>query len=194
MSGYTLTQPELFYSLPAAVTKNTWTTQAVISSPGGSGTPDRCIIPAKYFNSINKAAHITAMGTIECDSAASFTLAAGLDAAAGTIAGTGGGTLFTSSALSMSASTTALPFSLELDIVAQAVGHLATTLQVNGEIDIHAGASGTWSTARNSAMISSNVTGIDNEINLWLELFGTWTVSASTNQTILQLFKVYLEN
>jgi hypothetical protein len=191
MSGYTMTQPELYYSLPTAVTKNTYTTQAILSAPGTTAVP-RCMIPANYFSVIGKSIHFEANGTIECDSAASFTMAAALDTTGGTI--NASGILFTTAALAMSTSATVFPWTAEVDIVTQAIGATDTTLQVNGEVDIHGGATGAWSTARNSSMFSNSLATIDNEVNLWLELLGTWTVSGATNTTTLQQFKVYLEN
>jgi hypothetical protein len=43
-------------------------------------------------------------------------------------------------------------------------------------------------------MNQSTLTGLSNEINLWLELFGTWSASSASNTTTLKQFKVYLEN
>lgn len=192
MSQYTATMPELYYSLPAPVTKNTYTTQAVISAAASSSVP-RCMIPANYFSLIGKSAHFEANGTIANTAAATFIFAAGLDAAAGTIAGTGGATLFTTSAVTPTASTTC-PFTLEFDLVASAVGNAGTTLQVAGEVNVHAAASAAWSTGRQSNMVNGNVTGVNNEISLWLELFGTWSASSASNTTTLNAFKVYLEN
>src|SRR5579859_3562314 len=105
MSGYTMTQPEAYYVLPAPVTKNTFTTQAVISATGSTSLP-RCMIPANSLNAIGKAAQVRMWGTVATTSAATITLAAGLDAVAGTIAGTGGGTLFKLSALTPTAAVT----------------------------------------------------------------------------------------
>lgn len=192
MSGYTLTQPELYYALPAAVTKNTYTTQAVISAIASSSVP-RCLIPANYFSLIGKSAKVWAWGTIANASAATFIFAAGLDAAAGTIAGTGGATLFTTAAVTPTASTTCV-FEIDMDITCRAVGNAGTTLQACGEIDVHAASASSWSTARQSAMFDNNLTAVNNEIALYLELFGTWSASSASNTTTLDQFKVYLEN
>lgn len=193
MSGYTLTQGELFYSLPAAVTKNTFTTQACISAVASTSVP-RCMIPALYFATVGKSLSIYAAGTIANTAAATFVMAAGLDSTAGTIAGTGGGTLFTSAALTPTASVTA-PWDLNADIVCQAVGNLGTTLQFNASVTAgNAASAGAWSAGVQVAKFSTTVTGVNNEIQLWLELFGTWSASSSSNTTTLQQFKVYLEN
>jgi hypothetical protein len=194
MSFYTGTQAELLYSLPAAVTKNTYTTQAPISAIASTSVP-RCQIPAGFFASnpsaIGKTIHVEAHGTIANTSAATFIFAAGLDAAAGTIAGTGGATLFTSAALTPTASVTA-PWTLEMDLVCQAAGNLGTTIQCNAEINVSSVASsGAWGTSRQTAMFANSLTGINSEIGFYLELFGTWSASASGNTTTLQQFSVY---
>jgi hypothetical protein len=193
VSGYTLTQGELFYCLPAAVTKNTYTSQAPISAIASTSVP-RCMIPALYFSLIGKSARFTAWGTIANTSAATFIFAAGLDAAAGTIGGTGGGTLFTSASLTPTASVTA-QWMMQGDVTCQAVGNLGTTLQVNAEIRVsNVASAGAWSTSFQDEMLATTLTGLNNEIPLFLELFGTWSASAAGNTTTLQQFKVYLDN
>jgi hypothetical protein len=189
-----MTQPELYYSLPSAVTKNTYTTQAPISAIASSSIP-RCMIPAEYFSVIGKSIHFEANGTIANTSAATFVFAAGLDAVAGTIGGTGGATLFTAPAVTPTASTTCL-WTMEYDIVCQAVGSLGTTLEIDGEIDLSTVATNTWQTSGTKQLLmnQSTLTGLSNEINLWLELFGTWSASSASNTTTLKQFKVYLEN
>jgi hypothetical protein len=194
MSGYTLTQPELFYELPSSVTRNNYVTatQACMSALVSTSVP-RCLIPAGYFSAVGKSAHFMAAGTIVGTASPTLALAAGLDAVGGTIAGTGGATLFTAATTTPSATVT--PFIMEFDLTCQAVGSLGTTLQLNGEIDISATATNVWGTARNSNMIASSITGINNEIGLYLELFATWTGTvSSSDSTVLQQFKVYLEN
>jgi hypothetical protein len=188
-----MTQGELLYSQPAAVTKNTYTTQAPISAIASSSVP-RCIIPAGYFTAPGKALKVTAKGTItSVAGTATFVYAAGLDAAAGTIAGTGGATLFTT-ATDTPAITTVFPWDLDMDITCQAVGNLGTTLQCNGTIRRAVVATSVWSAAATTIMWSNNLTGVNNEISLFLELFGTWSVSNAANSTTLQQFKVYGEN
>ena len=195
MSGYTMTQPELYYSLPAAVTRSNYVTatQACMSALTSTSIP-RCMIPALYFSQIGKSVHFEANGTITGTASPTLIIAAGLDFAAGTIAGTGGATLFTTGA-TLTPASALTPFTMEVDIVCQAVGNLGTTLQTNGEIDVHGGLTGTWSTARSSSMFDVNSTGVNNEQNMWLELFATWTGTVSASDvTVLQQFKVYLEN
>jgi hypothetical protein len=187
-----MTQDELLYNLTVAVTKNTYTTQAPISAIASTSVP-RALIPAGYFGVIGKSLKVKASGTIANTSAATFVLAGGLDAAAGTIAGSGGTTLFTSAALTPTAATTC-PFDLDMDITCQAVGNLGTTLQCNGTIRCNAAATSAWSAAGQVAMFANNLTGLNNEISLFLELFGTWSASAAGNTTTLSLMKVYGEN
>lgn len=194
MSGYTGTQGELYYELPSSVTRNNYVTatQACLSALAATSVP-RCLIPSLYFNQVGKSIHFEANGTITGTASPTFLFAAGLDAAGGTIAGTGGATLFTGATTTPSA--TATPWTMEFDLTCQAVGQAGTTLQLNGEIDIHAGATNTWSTARNTNMMAASITGVDNEKALYLELFGTWTGTVSSSDTTtLQQFKVYLEN
>jgi hypothetical protein len=194
VSGYTLTQPELYYSLPASVTRNNYVTatQACMSALASTSVP-RCMIPAMYFSAVGKSAHWEANGTITGTASPTLALAAGLDSVAGTIAGTGGATLF--SAPTITPTATATPFDMAFDITCQAVGSLGTTLVLNGDIHVHGGATNTWSTARNSNMISASITGINNEIALWMELFATWTGTVSTSDTTtLTQFKLWLEN
>jgi len=193
MSGYTLTQGELYYELTTAVTKNTYTTQAPISAIASSSVP-RCLIPALYFSAVGKSIHFWAAGTIANTGAATFIFAAGHDAAAGTIAGSGGATLFTSAALTPTASVTAT-WDLVGDITCQAVGNLGTTLQFNGTARVNnVASSGAWGTGMQTAQFANNLTGLNNEIPFWLELFGTWSASSASNTTTLQQFKVYGEN
>jgi hypothetical protein len=196
LSGYTMTQGELLYSLPSSVTKNTYTTQAPISAIASSSIP-RCLIPAGYFTYPGKALRLKAEGTItSVAGTATFVYAGGLDAAAGTIAGTGGATLFTSATLTP-AITTIFPWSIDCDITCQAVGNLGTTLQSNGEIKVAQAATSVWSTTALpplSLMFNNNLTGVNNEISLFLELFGTWSVSNAANSTTLTQMRVYGEN
>lgn len=188
-----MTQMELLYALSAPVTKNTYTTQAPISALASTSIP-RCVIPAGFFNTIGKSLSIYAAGTIANTAAATFIMAMGLDSAAGTIAGAGGGTLFTSAALTPTAAVTA-PFDINADITCTAVGNLGTTLQFNATVTAGAVASsGSWSAGVQAAKFANTLTGINNEIALWMELFGTWSASSASNTTTLQQFKVYGEN
>lgn len=196
MSGYTMTQTEELYSLPAAVTTTTFTTatQKLISAIASSSVP-RCIIPAGYFTNPGKTLRIYASGSVSnLATGATFIYAAGLDAAAGTIAGTGGATLFTSAAVTPTASTVC-PWRLDGEITCQAVGNLGTTLQFNGDMSVAtAVTSGAWNATAQTCKFANNLTGLNNEINLYLELWGTFTGTTTSCTTILQQFKVFGEN
>src|SRR5690349_9501121 len=94
MSFYTGTQCELLYSLNAAVTKNTYTTQAVFSA---AAAQPKAVVPAGFFssnpNGVGRALLLKAAGTIATTSAATFAGALGWDQTAGTV-GTSLGTFF----------------------------------------------------------------------------------------------------
>lgn len=202
MSGYTGTQYELYYTLPSAVTTTTFTTAtAKLTSALTATSVPRCIIPANYFSAIGKSFTFYAAGTIDnLATTATYIFSAGLDIAPGTIAGTGGATLYTSPAATPAASTNC-PFEINGSVVCQAVGGGpaagagATTLQYNGNIAVALGASGASFSASNvSTKFSNNLTGVNNELNLWLELFGTFTGTTTGCTTTLQQLKLYLEN
>jgi hypothetical protein len=188
-----MTQLELLYNLPAAVTKNTYTTQAPISAIASTSVP-RALIPAGYFNVVGKSLRVKAGGTItSVAGTATFVWASGLDATAGTIAGTGGATLFTSPTYTP-AITTIFPWDLDMDLTCQAVGSLGTTIQCNGYLRVAVVATSVFSAAGQTMAFTNNLTGVNNEISLFLELFGTWSVSNAANSTTLQVLKVYGEN
>jgi hypothetical protein len=204
MSGYTMTQPELYYELPAPVTRTNYVTatQACMSALIATSIP-MCMIPAGYFSAIGKSIHFEANGTVTGTTSPTFIMAAGLDVVPNTIGGTGGVTLFTTPATTTAPTTTAWPWTMEFDITAQAVGGGTiatigaggTTLQLNGEIDVQGAATNTWATGRMTNMMDANLTSVNNEVNLFLELFATWTGTVTTSDiTVVQQFKVYLEN
>jgi hypothetical protein len=197
VSGYTLTQMELLYALPAAVTKNTYTTIAPISAAAATSVP-RCIIPMNYFSAIGKSLSYRARGTLQSAAGtATFSFTGGLDSTAGTL----GKTLFATANLTPATST--VVFDIEGDITCQATGQAGTTLQSNGSVRVAGTTANAWLTslaatggaAAGAQMLFSNsITGLDNEVNQYLELFGTWSASSATNSTVLQVFKVYGEN
>ena len=88
MSFYSGIPSELLYSLPAQVTKNTYTTQAVFSqNPTSGGTV--AIVPANFFggnpNGIGRALRLTASGTIANTAAATFNFVLGWDPTVNTL-------------------------------------------------------------------------------------------------------------
>src|SRR5260370_36329825 len=143
MSFYSGIPSELLYALPAPVTKNTYTTQAVFSAPV---TQAAAVVPPNFFsgnpNGIGRTLRLTASGTIATTAAATFNFVLGWDPTPGTL----GATLATPwPALAPTAAVTC-PWWLDLLIPAQAVGSLGLSRQTNGLLRGGPGASGTLAT------------------------------------------------
>jgi hypothetical protein len=186
MSFYTGTQTEVLYTLPAAVTKNTYTTQACMSALGA--TNQIPTLPGGYFaafpNGIGRAVLVKAWGTIATTSAATFAGALAVDTTAATALNPI--TMFT--AVAPTAAVTA-QWEMEAWITCQANAATAgTTLQVNGKWQQSTVATGgaLQSAAPWTAMFAGNLTGLPSNVPLFVELFGTWSASASGNTTTLQ--------
>lgn len=185
MSFYTGTQMETLYTLPAAVTKNTYTTEAVFSALGASAPLPS--IPAGFFgavpNGVGRSLWLHAEGTIATTSAATLAVNLGVDSTAGTKANA----VAIMAATAPVAAITA-PWHLDAWITAQAVGTTGgMTLQVNGRWTMEGVASGGVASAGalNSGF-AANLTGLLSTSTYYLELFGTWSVSAAGNTTTLQ--------
>jgi hypothetical protein len=90
MSGYTMTQAEMLYGLPAPVTKNTFTTQAVISAP--AATQDVANVKGGYWQGgtegLGRPLWVHAEGTIANTAAATFQMVLGWDPTPGTLGST----------------------------------------------------------------------------------------------------------
>lgn len=189
MSFYTGTQTELLYTLAAAVTKNTYTTQAVLSAP--AATAPTAVIPAGYFmnppaSGPGKAIMLVAFGTIANTAAATFAPAFGIDPTPGTIANA----QTIAAAVAPTAATTTV-WQLEMCITARAVGQTGgMTLQCDGRWNQSAGASATVPVATGLASsFSASVTGLQGGLAYSLELLGTWSASSASNTTTLnQMF------
>jgi hypothetical protein len=204
MSGITFTQMELLYSLQAPVTTTTFTTAVAkpISAITGTAIP-RCVIPAGFFDHIGKSISWWAAGTVSnLATAATFIYTVGLDVVPGTLStsGAGGNTLLTTPAQAPAASQVC-PWEMNGDIVATAVGGGnsggvgGTTLQINGNVNMAVTAApSAWTAGQVATKFAVSVGNINNEINLWMELFGTFTGTTTSCQTVLQQFKVYGEN
>ena len=198
MSGYNGQNYELYYTLPAAVTKNTYTTIAPISAIASTGTVPRCIIPANYFSVIGKSLYFRARGTIQSAAGtATFVWTGGLDSTAGTL----GKTIFATATLTPATGTAV--FDIEGDIVCQQSAQANSTLACNGTVRVAGTTANAWVTSLSATggaavhsvmQFSNSITTLDNEVNQYLELFGTWSASSGTNSTVLQQFKVYGEN
>jgi hypothetical protein len=185
VSFLTGTQTESLYSLPAAVTKNTYTTEAVFSALGASAPLPT--IPAGYFgsvpNGVGRGLYLRAEGTIATTSAATFAVNLGLDTASGTKANSVGVMAATAPVAAITA-----PWHLEAWYTCQAVGTTGgLTLQVNGRWVMEGSATGGTAVATSLASgFSGNLTGLLDTTQYFIELFGTWSASAAGNTTTLQ--------
>ncbi len=192
ISFTTGTQVEQLYSLPAAVTKNTYTTQAILSAP--AATANICKIPGGYFsgsdpNPVGRTLYLKALGSIATTSAATFSPAIALNTTPGTILATWNTTIYT--AVAPTAAVTA-QWDLEVWFTCQQSGDLAgLTLQMNGKWTQSSVASGGALTATtvsgfDGAVFASNLTGLTPATTYFIELLGTWSASAAGNTTTLQ--------
>lgn len=193
MSFLTGTQAELLYSLSAPVTKNTYTTQAAFT--GVAGTNTVCKLPAGYFlndnpNPVGRSLLYIARGTIANTAAATFAGALGLDTTAGTIANST--TMFAAS--TPTASTTA-PWAVMIELTCAAFATSTFSVQVDGTWTQEATASGAaLGTGAFSSSFTGLLTGIDPRVDLYIELFGTWSASAAGNTTTVNQIKLFGQN
>jgi hypothetical protein len=191
MSGLTGTQAELLYSLPAPVTKNTYTTQAVISALPGTGPLAR--IPGGYFmenpNPIGRCLYLQAFGTMGNASAATFNPGVALDVTPGTIVGSPSSASFYSPALATTSGIT-VQWQCQVWFTCTAFAETSMTLQMNGQWGQTTVASGGIGNASGiSGQCASTITGLVAATPYYVELTGTWgTSSASNTTTIQQMF------
>jgi hypothetical protein len=190
MSFLTGTQQENVYSLNTAVTKNTYTTAAAITAPGT--TQARAIIPAGFFgsvpNGVGRGLYVHGSGTVATTSAATFIGQLCLNSTPGTLLAAGALTYWP--ILAPTAATTCV-WSLDAWYVCQQVGATSMILQVNGEYRQSVVATGTLSAAPQSVMFQANLTTLNSESQMAVELFGTWSASASGNTTTVNIFDVF---
>lgn len=187
MSGYTMTQAELLYTLPSSVTKNTYTAQALIGPPAASAPVPR--IPAGFFsenpNPIGRSLYLQAFGSIGVTTGSpTFSPVVGLDTTPGTLAN--GLTIY--AATTPSASAVIAQFQFQLWLTCTAFGESAgMTLQMNGQWSQSTVASGGAGNASGiSSQCAATVTGLTPASNYYIELFGTWSASNALNTTTLQ--------
>jgi hypothetical protein len=189
MSFFTGTQTELLYTLPAAVTKNTYTAQAILSALTASAPV--ATIPAGYFitppaSGPGKAVYLKAWGTIANTASATFSPALGIDPTPGTIANA-----TTIAAAYQPTTATTTIWHLDLWITARAVGQTGgMTLQVDGRYVNEATASAAAPAATALATsVTASITGLQGSLSYALELLGTWSASSASNTTTLnQMF------
>lgn len=189
MSFITGMQTELLYSLPAAVTKNTYTTEAAFS--GVLGTNTVCKLRGGFFdndpNPAGRSLYLLCKGTIATTAAATLAVNLGFDPTAGTKANS----VAVMSATAPVAAITA-GWTLEAWYTCTAFATSQMTLQVNGTWVMEGSASGgaAVATALRTAFAGS-ISGatMDPRVDNYIELFGTWSASAAGNTTTLnQMF------
>lgn len=185
MSFITGTQAELLYTLPASVTKNTYTTEAAFS--GVAGTNTLCSLDAGFFRGTNpnpagRSLLLEAHGTIANTSAATFAVNLGWDTTPGTKANSVGVYSATAPTASVAAA-----WVLQARYTCTAWDTSTMSLQVNGTWHQEAAASGgALSAAALCGGFSGTITGVDPRVQFYLELFGTWSASSASNTTTLQ--------
>ena len=187
MSFITGTQAELLYSMPAPVTKNTYTSQAVISALAASAPVAR--IPGGYFsenpNPLGRCLYLQAFGSMGNASAATFNPAVALDTTAGTVSANV--VAFYSPALATTSGIT-VQWQCQVWITCTAFGESAgMTLQVNGQWGQTTVASaGAGNAAGISGQCAASFTGLTPATPYFVELCGTWGTSAAANTTTVQ--------
>lgn len=185
MSFNTGQQVELLYSLPAPITKNTWTTEAAYT--GVVGTNTVCSVPAGWamnegVNPIGRAFQLKCMGTIQNTAAATFANAIGLNPTPGTATNK----IVINTAYTPTAAVTA-QWVLEAWMTITAFATSTMTVQCNGIVTYNTVATGgAVSTAAPQAIFGGTFTGLDPRVTQYLELFGTWSASSASNQTVVQ--------
>jgi hypothetical protein len=183
MSFNTGQQVELLYSLPASVTKNTYTTIAAYT--GVAGTNTVCSIPAGWamnegVNPIGRALQLKCMGTIANTAAATFANAINIS---NTIA-TSTNNIPIHAAFTPTAAVTA-NWVLEAWFTITAFTTSLMTIQANGQISYNTVATGgvVSTTVQQALWGGTFATTIDPRQTLYLELFGTWSASSASNTT-----------
>ena len=176
------------YTLNAAVTKNTYTAQAVISALAASAPVAK--IPGGLLadnpNPIGRAFYLKAFGTIANAATVHVHPRLGIDPTAGTPANT----IAFSTAYTPTASTTE-QWSMEAWLTCQAAGETGgTTLQVNGNWRVSPAATGSaLSTAMPTAEFAQSITGLQSVLTYYIELLGTWSASnVGATTTVQQMF------
>jgi hypothetical protein len=189
VSFITGTQTELLYSLPASITKNTYTTEAAFS--GVAGTNTLCTLDPYYFradpNPVGRSLVLEAWGTIGNTAAATFAVNLGLD----TTAGTKANSVTVNAAYTPTAAVTA-PWMLFARYTCTAYATSTFSLQVNGFIRYESvAAGGAPTTSAQESGFQASITGMDPRVQFFIELFGTWSGSNASNTTTLQQMFLY---
>lgn len=190
MSFLTGTQVELLYSLPASVTKNTYTTIAAYT--GVVGTNTVASIPAGWamnegVNPIGRALQLKVMGTIANTAAATFANAININPTPGTSTNN----ITINTAYTPTAAVTA-NWVIEAWFTIQAFATSTMTIQANGTVTYMTVASGgAVATAAPQQIFGGTFTGLDPRVTQYVELFGTWSASSASNTTTVQQMLLY---
>ena len=190
MSFITGTQAELLWSMPASVTKNTYTSIAAIS--GVAGTNPVCNIPAGWLlnnnpNPVSRALYLKAFGTIWITSTPTFILSLGMNNTAGATATPAPFGIMTA----WTVLTNNVVWTAEAWFTCTAYSTSAVTWQVNGSAVFQNTASGG---ALSSATVRQDFdttfsASLDPRLTTYVELFGTWSASSASNTTtVKQMF------
>lgn len=185
MSGLTMTQTELLYSMAVPVTKNTYTTQAVISALAASAPVAK--IPGGYFaenpNPLGRCLYLQAFGLIGTTGTPTFSPAFALDTTPGTALNP-----ITVYSATTQTSSVIVQFNMQAWITCTAFGESAgMTLQVNGtwgQATVASGGAGNASGI--SGQFAASLTGLTPATTYYAELFGTWGTSSVSNTTTIQ--------
>jgi hypothetical protein len=188
MSATNGTQMELLYSLPVAITKNTYTTQAAFS--GVAGTNPICSLAAGWLmndnpNPVGRALWLKATGTIATTSAATFAVALGFNATVATATNA-----VTVMAATAPVAAVTAQFTLDAFYTCTAFATSTATWQVDGTWEMLGAGNGGAAVATG---LKTGFTGSysaagsnDPRVTNYIELFGTWSVSAAGNTTTLK--------
>src|SRR5215475_2407570 len=184
MSFITGTQSELLYTLPATLTKNTYTTEAAFT--GVAGTNTVCSIPAGWLvndnpNPVGRALHYEAMGTIGNTAAATFAINLGLDTTAGTKANATA--VMTATAPPVAAGA---PWKLNAYFTVTAFASTTFTLQLTGDFRMESSNGGAAGSGPLCTGFSASIASLVPTTQYFIELFGTWSASSASNTTTLQ--------
>lgn len=185
MSFVTGTQAELLYVMPAAITKNTYTTIAAFT--GVAGTNTVCSIPGGLVtnespNPVGRTFLLEAFGTIATTAAATFAVNLNVNPAVATSTGN----VAVAGALAPTAAVTC-PWSFRAYITVSAFATSTMTLQINGHWRVETVASGgVPTTAAQCSGVSGSIASLDPRVTQYVELFGTWSASAAGNTTTVQ--------
>ena len=171
--------------MPASVTKNSWTTIAAYT--GVAGTNTVCTIPAGWLlnegvNPVSRMLRLTVTGTIQNTAAATFANAINVNPTAGTSTGN----ITINTAYTPTASVTAQWWMAAI-FTCTAFATSTCTWTINGNVTYGTVATGgAVFTAAPQQIFGGSIASLDPRVNQYVELFGTWSASSASNQTVVQ--------